>query len=77
MSIGVHRLNRVPTKKIRFKGQKKPQTKKINRKKVILSTKTLSQSRMHCCYNMYNADYYLNIDLTKDSSCYHVTSCVL
>lgn len=33
MSIGVHRLNRVPTKKIRFKGKKITQTKNINRKK--------------------------------------------
>lgn len=61
MSIGVHRLNRVPTKKIRFKGQKKTQTKNINRKKVILSTKTISQTLMHCCYNMYDAYYYINI----------------
>lgn len=28
MSIGVHRLNRVPTKKIRFKGHKKKRKQK-------------------------------------------------
>lgn len=45
MSIGVHRLNRVPTKKIRFKGQKKKKRKQ----------KTLTEKS-----HTVNKDYFSN-----------------
>lgn len=72
ISIGVHRLNRVPTKKIALKDKKPPQTNKINWKSHTVK-KTLSQSLMHCCYNMYDANYYTSLAFWKSLSSFKFT----
>lgn len=44
MSIGVHRLNRVPTKKIRFKGKKKRKQKTLTEKSHTVNKDYFSNS---------------------------------